>query len=197
MLPMHKVAEIVGVNYHTVRKTLIRNDVPRSKKGRIKHSDETKKKSSLSRKGKPSGRKGIKVTNPETLFKNMKAHLKPDVDLEWLMKFELPKLMSLNKMVRNDRVDVTREWYVKYIERFHDDPQFNKVYETWLASNKEHLAQPTLDHMLPISRGGSNDVDNLQVISWIENRMKSTMTKEEWISFKILADLKSTYVYEN
>ena len=38
-------------------------------------------------------------------FKNMKAHLKFDVSLDWLMQFDFNKLKILNKMIcTRDRV---------------------------------------------------------------------------------------------
>ena len=38
---------------------------------------------------------------------------------------------------------------------------------------------PSLDHIIPISRGGSWELDNLQIISWFENRAKCDMTQQE------------------
>lgn len=47
------------------------------------------------------------------------------------------------------------------------------------------LLQPataSLDHKLPLGRGGSNSIDNLQVIHQQVNAAKGTMTNEEFVA---------------
>lgn len=39
----------------------------------------------------------------------------------------------------------------------------------------------SLDHCTPISRGGSHDIDNIQIITQRVNAAKGTMTTEEFI----------------
>lgn len=42
----------------------------------------------------------------------------------------------------------------------------------------------TIDHMLPIKRGGTNDIDNLAPACWDCNRKKHTRTAEEFLNKK-------------
>lgn len=40
--------------------------------------------------------------------------------------------------------------------------------------------KPSLDHIVPKAKGGTNDLENLQFLSWFENRCKNDMTQDEW-----------------
>jgi 5-methylcytosine-specific restriction endonuclease McrA len=41
-----------------------------------------------------------------------------------------------------------------------------------------------VDHMIPLSRGGPNTPDNLQLLTVRCNRSKNDKTMEEWIAFR-------------
>lgn len=43
-------------------------------------------------------------------------------------------------------------------------------------------AMSSLDHKLPVSCGGSNDIDNLQIIHPVVNYAKARMTNEQFIA---------------
>ena len=84
---------------------------------------------------RPKNLRGVKKFNCdiERNYNNMATHLRFDVSVEWLMKFnDFDKLKLLNNVITNRscRWDVSSEWYMSYIERFYDDDQFNKIYET-------------------------------------------------------------------
>ena len=49
-----------------------------------------------------------------------------------------------------------------------------------INSNKDKLKKPSLDHINPGSKGGTNDIDNLQFLTWFENRCKNNMTQQDW-----------------
>ena len=93
---------------------------------------------------------------------------------------------------RSGRWDVSTEWYKSYIERFYNDRQFNLIYEAWLDSGKQTYKKPSLDHILPRSKGGTNCIDNLQFLSWFENRCKNDMTQEQWNALK--ANIREYFV---
>ena len=50
---------------------------------------------------------------------------------------------------------------------------------------KEKYKKPSLDHIVPKSKGGTNDIENLQFLSWFENRCKNDMSKEDWNNLKL------------
>ena len=94
---------------------------------------------------------------------------------------------KLNDVItkRSGRWDVSSEWYRSYIERFYDDDQFNIIYERWINSGKEKYKKPSLDHTVPKAKGGTNDIENLQFLSWFENRCKNDMSQEDWDNLKL------------
>ena len=117
------------------------------------------------------------------VYKNMLTHLQWDIDLEFLMQFEdIEKLKTLNKMLTRDRVseNFDTEKYKQFIVKFYHDPQFNAVYEDYLQEDRKKYALPSLDHIIPLSKGGSWDLDNLQILSWVENRAKCDFLPDEW-----------------
>ena len=93
------------------------------------------------------------------------------------------------------------EEYKEDILYFYNNEQFNKIYLFWQSQEKENTfydwAKPSLDHIIPKSRGGSNKKENLQFLTVFENLNKRDMTWEEWQNFKIKTNSKSDYYLEN
>lgn len=92
--------------------------------------------------------------------------------------------------------------YKKYILYFWNDKQFNMIYDFWkLKEGKDPTyydwAKPSLDHIIPKSRGGTNDYDNLQFLTTFENLSKRDMTQQEWDNFKKTTNTKSDYFIDN
>jgi hypothetical protein len=128
------------------------------------------------------GKKKFECNN-ERLYNNMTTHLRFDVSIEWLMQFkDFKKLKVLNSAItdRSGRWSVNTEWYKDYLLKFYNDIQFNRIYEIWVNSNFEKYKKPSLDHIIPKAKGGTNDLSNLQFLSWFENRCKNDMTQDEW-----------------
>lgn len=85
--------------------------------------------------------------------------------------------------------------YDDFIKKFYVDKQFNLLYNKWSKINKNltfyDWYKPSLDHIVPKSRGGSNDISNLQFLTVFENLNKRDMTMEEWNKFKEETNTKS------
>ena len=148
---------------------------------------------------KPRNLRGVKKfeCDIERLYNNMATHLRFDIDYKWLMQFDdINKLKMLNEAItdRNGRWDVDTEWYKTYILKFYNDKQFNVIYEKWIESNYDRYKKPSIDHIKPKSKGGTNDVDNLQFLSWFENRCKNNMSQEEWNILK--SNIKEYFIDE-
>lgn len=122
-----------------------------------------------------------------SLYKNMHTHLRFEVSLEFLQQFDdIEKLKMLNRMAtnRSGRFEINDTDYQSYILRFYYDDAFNKIYKKWLDSGKEKYFRPSIDHIVPISLGGKHSVENLQILTWFENRCKNDMTQAEWDRLK-------------
>lgn len=149
-------------------------------------ADITKAKLSEKLKGRKSWNKGLKTakTMPmKSRLENMRSHMRWDVDISFLEMFEnFDKLKFLNKSIsrKRDFGDIETEYYKSFIVKFYDDSQFNLIYNKWKANGEQKLLRPSLDHILPKSRGGSEELNNLQFLTWFENFSKRDMTQEEW-----------------
>ena len=57
-------------------------------------------------------------------------------------------------------------------------------------------AKPSIDHIIPKVKGGTNELNNLQFLTTFENLSKRDMTMEEWDSFKKITNTHSNYFIE-
>ena len=92
--------------------------------------------------------------------------------------------------------------YEEIINFFWNDKQFNSLYSLWLKNKNQNNTfydwlKPSLDHIIPSSKGGKNELCNFQFLTTFENLAKRDMTMEEWNLFKINTNTKSDYFIEN
>ena len=182
------------VDYRSIRRILIKNNIKIINGNQIKPIPEERKlKMSQTKKQMfASGKLKIwcqgKKRNKIDLYKNMKSHLKYEIELEWLIKYEdIEKLKFLNKSLTRERnkKGFNTEIYKKFIEKFYFDDQFNMLYSKWLLNKTDLWLKPSLDHIKPKSKGGSLiDLNNLQFLTWLENKCKSNMDQNKWIQIK-------------
>ena len=181
---LRRIAKEFNTDHHRIKRILERNGVTvTGLKGRrqIPMSEETKKKMSVAKKGKSYGI-GKKMPK-SSLYKNMQKHLRFNIELEFLQQFDdVEKLKILNRIIRNTRLPIgfTDEDYKNYIKTFYYDEGFNNTYDNWIKEEKEKFAKPSIDHIKPLSKGGTWNIDNLQIVPWCINRAKFNYSTEEW-----------------
>ena len=145
------------------------------------------------------GKNNIKTREPKMLrgkrsfsdkelpYQNMATHLRFEVDYKWLLKFEdFKKLKFLNRAITNrgGRYSNNTDWYKSYIIKFYNDKQFCFLYDKWIKKDRDKWHRPTIDHINPKAKGGENEINNLQFLSWFENRSKNDISQVEWNNMK-------------
>ena len=95
---------------------------------------------------------------------------------------------------------LSKEQYKEYINYFYFDSQFNMIYNFWKKQERNNTfydwAKPSLDHIIPRSRGGRNEKENLHFLTVFENLAKRDMTLDEWTAFKVKTNTTSDYFVE-
>jgi len=181
-MTLREIAKELNTNHKKIGRILKAEGVAITKRNKLRvFTDEHKRKISEGLKGRKVWSEGKKMTRDHVL-KNMKAHLRYEVSLEWLNKFEdVEKLKFLNRSCSRLRdCQFNSKTYIEFIEKFYIDKKFNKLYTAW-SKTKDKWMRPSLDHISAKCKGGKLDrIDNLQFISWLENRAKADIDQTEW-----------------
>jgi hypothetical protein len=179
---LRHISDIFRTDHHRIKRVLVKNNIEITKRQTKKeYTEEHKRKIGVANKGNKCWSTGLKMSRDHVL-KNMKGHLKYDVSLEWLNTFsDIEKLKFLNKSItrERDKTGFTTEIYTQFIEKFYNDKKFNELYFKWIETNDKWI-KPSLDHIQAKCNGGSLLIDNLQFISWLENRAKADIKQEIW-----------------
>lgn len=176
----HKISRIL-TKYNVEINNNNRTITPRRGYKKKPFTKEHRKNIGLASKGRKTnlGKKMPKIS----LYKNMVAHLHREVSLDFLLSFEdIEKLKCLTSIINKDRVskNFNDEQYKNFISYFYYDEMFNKTYQDWIDEDKQQFAKPSLDHKVPLSKGGTWELENLQIIPWCINRAKYNFMPEEW-----------------
>lgn len=125
------------------------------------------------------------------------------IEREYLESFDdFDKFLFVHKAIRSTVgiESLSKEQYKEYINYFYFDNQFNMIYNFWKKQERDKTfydwAKPSLDHIIPLSRGGRNEKENLHFLTVFENLAKRDMTLDEWTAFKIKTNTTSDYFVE-
>jgi len=190
---LRHLADIFSTNHHKIKRILLENGAKITRRNTLKEFTKThREKISKTRKTLydngiiTTWSKGKKMTREHNI-KNMKGHLKYDISFEWLNKFEdIEKLKYLNKSITRtrDKKGFTTEIYKLFIEKFYYDKKFNYLFDEWKKTENKWI-KPSLDHIQAKSKLGKLDnINNLQFISWLENRAKIDISQDKWNEIK-------------
>lgn len=120
------------------------------------------------------------------------------LDLDYIEQYkDFEKYQFLHKTyVKHCGAKHTLKEYNEFISYFYVDSQFNSIYKSWKENEVSdntyyNWYKPSLDHIIPKSRGGTNEIKNLQFLTVFENLSKRDMTMNEWENFKKLTNTKS------
>lgn len=191
-LSMNKIAEIIGVDPRSIRQILVDMCIDiEPKETRIRMSKiQVEELKDISVKINLYKKSNKQIQNGESLdhyskylsHKLTKTQIRFDVSMVWLSQFSnTEKLQFLNRcIVRTERFPVDTVWYVSYMEKFYYDKEFNRLYDQWVDNGKHKDLRPTIDHIVPQSKGGGHELENLRFVTWFENKCKSGMDLNEW-----------------
>ena len=185
----HTIARKVNLRPSTVFKILEKNGIENVETNR---AGKIFKENKPSRKGVPNPKNSYK-REPIHIYRNIVGKSPYNISLEFVLQFDLEKLKCLNRLNTTFKICSDTEEYLAFLDKFYNCPIFNRLFDQWVAHGKPTLGKPSIDHIVPISKGGSNHLDNLQIMTWFENKTKKDIPPEEWEAFKVRAKLTSTY----
>lgn len=194
---LRQIADLFQTDHHRIKRILAKHsvEVTRENRRRLKVSDETKKRIGAASKGRTPKNKGIPA-DERLIRKYIKARMRTLIDLD-----AYPHLGKLRILIyitsRHYKYFGEDEKRKAFLDRFYFDESFNAIYEAWVASGNNKWWYPSLDHKSPRCNGGNFDLDNLQFITWFENRAKWDMPQDEWQAFKQNTNTRSDLFIEN
>jgi len=196
---LRMVADYFATNHHRIRRILNKHNISITAKQRRKPmTEEHKQKIVATRKamGYVSWQKGLKM---DEVFKrkNMKGKLKTSIDLIGLYP-DYEKLKFLTHYLSKHKIHLGFDDDVRkaFLDKFYFDNQFNRIYDKWQETGENKWYFPSLDHKESKFNGENWSIENLQFLTWFENRAKAEMNQDEWEKFKLETNTTSDLFYK-
>lgn len=194
---LRRIADLYHTNHHMIRRVLHRNGVEiTGNRQRKPASEETRRKISEANKGRKVWITGLKM-DETSRRKNMTRKMRTSLDLSVYTDFDKLKILTHLQAKWKEHFAPNDETRKAFLDRFYFDKAFNAVYDNWIASGKNKWYYPSLDHKTPKANGANWSLDNLQFITWFENRAKADMTIAEWEAFKQATNTRSDLFIES
>lgn len=127
---------------------------------------------------------------------------KKELSREFIYSFkDFERFLFLHKTFVKNNTSLKHkdiDFYYEFINYFYNDYQFNAIYSFWEENKNKNQTfydwtKPSLDHKIPKSRSGTDELNNLQFLTVFENLSKRDMTFDEWNLF--LRDTNSSSDY--
>lgn len=178
-LSLAETAKIMHMDTQQVKKCLqSRNINPRDQKEAVRN-------------GFKNGRYKREVSL-ERKYEIVARNSKYDLTVDFIKSFpDFEKYKFLSKMLNTCRcvdkkyIDQRRikndKDFKNIITKIYYDPVFNSIYEHYLETGNQ-WDKPSIDHIVPISKGGTWDIENIHVMTWHDNLRKSDMLWSEWLN---------------
>jgi len=183
---LRRIAEHFQTNHHMIKRKLEAAGVvldSRCRRFGRPITNERKAQIGNQSRGRKAWNKGIR-TNEKTVRRMMKSRMRTNIDLD--VYSNLDKLQFLVRLTSKHYQylgsDETRK---AFLDKFYFDTQFNFLYDQWQSTGENKWYIPSLDHKISKFNGAIWDIDNLQFLTWFENRAKAEMNQDEWEKFKI------------
>jgi hypothetical protein len=189
---LRMIADELGTNHHMVRRVLTRHGVTITQQGRKRKpfTNEHRRKISEASKGRPSWSAG-KVLPESFRRANMRGKLGTSIDLSKYADYARLSFLTRFLSKRREFIGFNDSVREPFLDKFYFDEQFNRIYDAWIASGQSKWWRPTLDHKHSQSNGGNWELENLQFLTWFENRAKAEMNDDEWLSFCVATNTQS------
>jgi hypothetical protein len=196
---LRRIAEYFDTNHHMIKRKLIAGGVEidnvNRRFGRI-ITKERRKQIGEQSKNRITWNKGVRASEKE-IRRMMKNRMRTKIDLD-----EYPDLSKLQFLVRITskhfkNIGFSDEVRKSFLDKFYFDIQFNRIYDKWQETGENKWYFPSLDHKVSKFNGGNWSINNIQFLTWFENRAKAEMNLDEWENFKLETNTKSDLFYDN
>lgn len=189
---LRRIADNFKTDHHRIKRILIAGGVVITNENRLRAplTDEHKKKIGEKSRGRKAWNKGMRA-DELTIRRLIKARMRTLIDLDIY-----PDLYRLQFLIRITSRHFKHLGYCdgvrkEFLDKFYFDEQFNRLYDRWQESGENKWYYPSIDHISSKFNGENWNLDNLQFLTWFENRAKAEMNQDEWEKFKVNTNTKS------